>query len=78
MFNYLEAAYPQYLALPSSSSATVGINGNSYYYRYYPGTNAYIGTSGGTVYFLVPSISGNITALGTLSQWLATAAAAGY
>lgn len=78
LFNYLEATYPQYLSLPGSSSATASVNATVYFYRYYPGTNAYIATSNGNVYYLVPSISGNITKLGTLAEWLATAASAGY
>ena len=74
LFNYLESVYPQYLPLPCSASATAA----GYYYRYYAKTDAYIGTSSGVVYYLVPSISGNITRLGTLAEWLATAASAGY
>jgi cyclophilin family peptidyl-prolyl cis-trans isomerase len=74
LFNYLEATYPQYLAPANSVSATA----LGYYYRYYPGTNAYIGTANGMVYYLVPSISPDITLLGTLADWIATAASAGY
>lgn len=74
LFNYLEAAYPQYLAPANSVSATAF----GYYYRYYPGTNAYIGTANGMVYYLVPSISPDITPLGALADWIVTAASAGY
>jgi cyclophilin family peptidyl-prolyl cis-trans isomerase len=74
IFNYLEAAYPQYAAPASPASATA----EGYYYRYYSGTNAYVGTKDGNVYYLVPAISPDIQLLGPVSQWLATAAAAGY
>jgi cyclophilin family peptidyl-prolyl cis-trans isomerase len=74
LFNYLEASFPQFLAPASSTSATA----LGYYYRYYPGTNAYLGTANGMVYYLVPSLSPNITLLGPLADWLALAASAGY
>jgi cyclophilin family peptidyl-prolyl cis-trans isomerase len=74
LFNYLEAAFSQYLPLPGSASA----NGAGYYYRYYASANAYVGTANGMVYYLVPSVSGAIGTLGTLADWLAIATAAGY
>jgi len=74
LFNFLEAAFPQFLAPASVTSATA----LSYYYRYYPGTNAYIATANGMVYYLVPSIGPDITLLGPLADWLALAASAGY
>ena len=74
VFNYLEAAYPQYLS-PAGASSTTGFG---YYYRYYPGTNAYVGTANGVIYYLVPAIDYNINALGALADWLSVAAEAGY
>lgn len=74
IFNYLEAAYPQYAA--PASPATLQWEG--YTYRYYAGTNAYVGTKDGNVYYLVPAISPNITLLGSVAEWLAVANAAGY
>jgi peptidyl-prolyl cis-trans isomerase A (cyclophilin A) len=74
VFNYLEAAYPQYL----SPSAGAGGTQDGYTYRYYSGSNAYVGTKDGQVWYLVPAIDGNINRLGTLTEWLATAQAAGY
>lgn len=74
IFNYLEARYPQYLSPPNATSAT----GFGYYYRYYPGSNAYIGTANGQLYYLVPAINYNINTLGSVAEWLATAAQAGY
>jgi hypothetical protein len=74
VFNYLEAAYSLFLSPPGTASA----NALGYYYRYYPGANAYIGTANGVVYYLVPAINNNINALGNLADWLAVAAQAGY
>jgi cyclophilin family peptidyl-prolyl cis-trans isomerase len=74
LFNFLEAAFPQFLAPANASSATA----LGYYFRYYPGTNAYIGTANGMVYYLVPAISPEVTYMGTLAEWLAIAASAGY
>jgi len=74
VFNYLEAAYPQYLS-PAGASSTTGFG---YYYRYYPGTDAYVGTANGVIYYLVPAIDYNISALGALADWLIVAAEAGY
>lgn len=74
VFNYLEAMYPQYVAPASRPSATW----DGYYYRYYPGTNAYVGAKNGQLYYLVPALSANIETLGALASWLATAKAAGY
>ena len=50
LFNYLEARYPQYLALAGAATGT----GLGYYYRYYPATGAYVGTQAGNVSYLVP------------------------
>ena len=74
LFNFLEATFPQFLAPANSTSASA----LGYYYRHYPGTNAYIATANGMVYYLVPSIGPDITLLGTLADWLALAASAGY
>ena len=74
LFDYLEAAYPQYLAPANAVSTTAA----GYYFRHYPATDAYVGTAEGMVYYLVPSLSPEITLLGTLAEWFATADAAGY
>lgn len=74
LFNYLEAVYPQYLLPANATSASAA----GYYYRYYPATNAYVGTANGLVYYLGPLFNGEITALGTLADWIAMAAGAGY
>jgi peptidyl-prolyl cis-trans isomerase A (cyclophilin A) len=75
IFTYLEAAYPQYAA-PAATAATGAALG--YTYRYYAGTDAYVGTKDGQVFYLVPALSPEIRLLGTIEQWLAVAQAAGY
>jgi peptidyl-prolyl cis-trans isomerase A (cyclophilin A) len=74
IFNFVEAAYPQHAKPARAASAT----GGGYYYRYYAATNAYFGTSNGQVYYLVPQISPDVQLLGSVTAWLALAAAAGY
>jgi cyclophilin family peptidyl-prolyl cis-trans isomerase len=74
VFNYLEAAYPQFVKPASAPSAT----GSGYYFRYYAATNSYVGTKDGLVYYLVPEMSNEITLLGPLADWLAVAQAQGY
>jgi len=77
LFNYLEAAYPQFVAPASRPTDTA----SGYTYRYYPGTGAYIGTADGKLYYFGPAPPSNnqeIIALGTLAEWLAIAAQAGY
>ncbi len=74
IFNYLEAAYPQYL------SPSIGAAGTweGFTYRFYSGSNAYIGTKDGKVWYQVPSLGAIVTELGSMADWLATAQTAGY
>lgn len=74
IFDYLEAAYPQYL-YPSQGAAG---NADGYVYRYYSGSKAYVGVKDAKVWYLVPAINGDINPLGDLADWLASAQAAGY
>jgi peptidyl-prolyl cis-trans isomerase A (cyclophilin A) len=74
IFNYIEAAYPQH-AVPTTP---VSNNGLGYYFRYYTKTNAYLGTKDNQLYYLLPSNNGVPVLLGTVDEWLALAAAAGY
>ena len=74
VFNYLEAAYPQY-APPGGATTGVALG---YAYRYYAATGAYAGTKDGMVYYLVPAISPEIQPLGSLAEWLAIAEVHGY
>jgi serine protease len=79
VLNFLESRYPQYVA-PSGARSVAD---SGYYYRYYAGTKAYVGTAGDSVYYLVPSLNAPgdpnpIKRLGSLADWLAQAAAAGF
>lgn len=74
VFNYLEAAYPQYLQTAATASGTW----EGYAFRHYAERNAYVGIKDGKVYYLVPALSPHISELGSLADWLATATTAGY
>ncbi len=74
VFNYLEAAYPQYLS-PAHGQAGVA---SGYTFRYYAGSNAYVATANAKVWYLLPSISPDIGLLGDTASWLNVAAQAGY
>jgi Peptidyl-prolyl cis-trans isomerase (rotamase) - cyclophilin family len=80
LFSYLEGAYPEYLspANPLSSTTPISATASGYYYRYYPASKAYIGTANETVYYLGPLSQNQVITLGSLSDWLKTAATAGY
>lgn len=73
LFDYLETAYAQHL--PSKATSTL-LSG--YYCRYYPATGAYVGTLNGKLYYLGPASGFLVQELGTLAQWLDTAAQHGY
>lgn len=74
IFDYVEAAFPQY-AKPASPAT---LTADGYTYRFYSATNAYLGVKDGKVYYLVPSLSRDIQLLGTVDEWLAIAQGAGY
>lgn len=74
VFNYLEAAYPQY-APPGTATTGVALG---YTYRHYPATGAYLGTKDGMVHYLVPAISPEIQLLGSVAEWLGIAEVNGY
>lgn len=74
IFNFLEAAYPQH-ATPSTQVSQIGFG---YYFRHYTATQAYLGTRDGQLYYLLPENNGVPVHIGSVEQWLATAAAAGY
>jgi peptidyl-prolyl cis-trans isomerase A (cyclophilin A) len=74
VFNYLEAAYPQY-APPGTSTTGVALG---YTYRHYAATGAYVGTKDGMVHYLVPALSLEIQLLGSVAEWLGIAEVNGY
>lgn len=81
LFAYLEGAFPQYLS-PANALASAGGSPSaifeSYYYRYYADTKAYIGVSNGVLYYLGPASDQQLISLGDLAEWVAKAVAAGY
>ncbi|MES3001545.1 MAG: peptidylprolyl isomerase [Pseudomonadota bacterium] len=74
IFNFLEASFPQY-AMPSKATTGEALG---YQYRYYSGTNVYVGTKDNQVWYLVPALNGDIHSLGSVDDWFALAQAAGY
>lgn len=75
-FNYLESLYPEYIG-PIGTALTLD-PASGIRYRYYAGTNAYLGEKDGVLYYLVPALSDQITALGPLPDFFAQAINAGY
>lgn len=73
IFDFLEKTYPQYVPVEGKQSGVA----LGYVYRYYPKTNSYVGTKDNQVWYLVPAISNDIQRLGTLTDWLVTAATSG-
>ncbi|MES2583546.1 MAG: matrixin family metalloprotease [Pseudomonadota bacterium] len=71
-FNWAEAAYAQYLWPSLAASGTL----EGYYYRYYSGSQSYVGTRDGTVYFMGPD--GVIQNMGSLGSYLLQVRNAGY
>jgi cyclophilin family peptidyl-prolyl cis-trans isomerase len=74
VFDYLEAAYPQF-AYPSPGASGTA---DGYIYRYYSGSAAYVGVKGDQVFYLVPALGPSIQPMGSLTEWLSTAQKAGY
>ena len=62
-FNWVEEAYPEFL----SPSPAVSSSSSGYYYRYYPGTNSYIGSRDGMLFYL--GSNGLLYQLGTLDYF---------
>lgn len=66
IFDYAEAAYAPYLAPSGAVSQAWDI----YYYRYYPGTGAYLATANDRLLYLGPASGGQILDLGAAPDWL--------
>lgn len=62
-FNWAEEAYPEYLSPRFAQSGTY----MGYYYRYYPGTQSYLGTKDGVVYYI--GADGWMYSMGTLGDY---------
>jgi len=74
IFNYLEAAFPQFL--PATGVVTGNLLG--YTLRHYPGTGAYLGAKDGKVYYLLPAVSADVQLLGDTTELLTPVSEAGY
>jgi len=74
LFNYLEQSFPEYIAPAGSVTGLI----DGYQYRYYPGTNAYVGSRAGEIYYLGPISDNEILDIGTFVDWYRQVAAAGY
>jgi hypothetical protein len=69
LLDWAERSYPQ-LFFPAGAAARIF---SPYYYRYYPGTNSYVGVSStdNHIYYLGPE--GNMLDVGSLPDWLGAA-----
>ncbi|MBV8465122.1 MAG: cytochrome c [Burkholderiales bacterium] len=72
IFDWGQATYPTLLTPAATSGSASG-----YYYRYYSGTNFYVGTKAGSLYLLDGS-TGALSNLGAVSTWLNSAINAGF
>jgi pimeloyl-ACP methyl ester carboxylesterase len=75
VFDWTEQAHA---ALLQPAGATTEISGGGFYYRYYPGTQAFLGVLGGNVYFLGAASNNLIVYLGTLADFLGAAQSSGF
>lgn len=75
VFDYIEAAFPQY-ASPASPQTQQGAG---FVYRYYPKTQSYLGVINDELFAVVPS-AGAVTpvSIGMVTTWLEIATAQGY
>lgn len=70
IFNWAEQHYPEQFFPKPTSSFTVGKD----YYRFYTGSNSFLGTSNFELLkYVGPLSSGNVLDLGDLANWMATA-----
>jgi len=74
LFNYMEQQYAKLFAPVGSETGVF----EEYEYRYYPGTNSYLGHKDGRVYYLGPASGQQITDIGSYDDMLSQALAAGY
>lgn len=71
VFSWAELTYPNLFAPAGAVSQTVP----AYYYRYYAGTNAYLGMSSADhqIYYLGPATGNTLLGVGPVSNWRTTA-----
>ena len=73
IFNWAESKYPTYFSPPATSQ-----DGSGYRYRYYSGTNAYLGYKEGTIFHYDAAKWNAIVSLGRSCLFLEQAKAAGF
>lgn len=73
IFNWAESKYPNYFSPPAVSQ-----DGSGYRYRYYSGTNAYLGYKEGTIFHYDPVKWNAILSLGRSCLFLEQAKTAGF
>lgn len=74
IFDFLEHHYPQHVPAQGRQSGSA----DGYTYRLYPQTGAYLGVKDSQVYYLVPSLGGEVKRLGSLTDWLVHALTNGF
>lgn len=74
VFNYLEQNFPEFIA--PAGNATDLFEG--YSFRYYSGTNSYVGIRDGRVYYLGSASNNEILDVGAFTDWYNQAVAEGY
>lgn len=74
VMNFLEQQFPEYVA---PAGAETGLF-DGYSFRYYSGTNSYVGIRDGHVYYLGTASQNEILDIGSLDEWYNQAVSAGY
>jgi hypothetical protein len=75
IFNWAETHYASYLSPPTTTAAQAF---DGYTYRYYSGTNSYLATKSGHLWYLGAASAQQILDLGAIGGWLSQAVAGGY
>ncbi|MFA7239574.1 MAG: hypothetical protein WC091_05625 [Sulfuricellaceae bacterium] len=76
LFNWAEDKYPEIFSSPQRPFSETA---DGYYFRYYPGTDTYLGAKGGNVFYLPAGAGMNeIIDLGLMDKFLPNADADGY
>lgn len=74
VFDYLEAAYPQWVS-PASPPTQ---QGSGFVFRHYAKTQTYLAVMGDEVFALAPAVSPVVMSLGALAFWMNLAQGHGY
>ncbi len=72
IFNWAEQTLPQFLA----PTGVISLDLSGYHYRFFSETNSYLAMKDGTLIYL--RVGGAVTPLGTVNQFIGSAAAAGF